>query len=297
MVQGSDDEGQVEGVVEDALGELVVVIGLMQPDVQRWRLRAQRGDHGREQLDRHALKGPDQQPPAGPGTQPVQVGRGGVQPGHDGVGVLKHDAPGGGQLHRARAAGAIEHRLAEGALEAGDLLADRRLREAQLRRRPPERALLGDRPQGEQVADLHIAQGRHIHHHICCSRSQMIAFTYCPARLRSTQTKGADMTRWIDHPQRGPAAPGRRAGPGRPGARRAAGPAGRRGRARRGQRHPAGHPGRPPAARGGPAARPGPDRRGPRRRGAHGSRAARRGRPAGRPSGRRARASTRPLAC
>ena len=54
----------------------------------------------------------------------------------------------------ARPAGPLDEPLADDPLERRDLLADRRLRVAESFGGAPERALLGDRPQRGEVAQL-----------------------------------------------------------------------------------------------------------------------------------------------
>ena len=59
-----------------------------------------------------------------------------------------------GQRDGPRAAGTVDQPLADDPLQHRDLLADRRLRVAELARGAAERALLGDRLQGDQVTQL-----------------------------------------------------------------------------------------------------------------------------------------------
>ena len=59
-----------------------------------------------------------------------------------------------GQRHGARAARPLDQLLADGALERGDLLADRRLRVAERLRRAAERAVLGDGLERDEMAQL-----------------------------------------------------------------------------------------------------------------------------------------------
>ncbi len=71
---------------------------------------------------------------------------------------------GGGEGHRARAARPVEEPLADGTLEARDLLADCGLRVAEHVGRPDERAFVGDRAQGGEVLDLDVLDP-HDHKH------------------------------------------------------------------------------------------------------------------------------------
>ena len=68
------------------------------------------------------------------------------------------DRPGVAILAELRPAGPVEERLADSGLEAGDLLADGRLRVAQDVGRADEGPLLGHRAQGPQVPQLHIVE-------------------------------------------------------------------------------------------------------------------------------------------
>ena len=88
---------------------------------------------------------------------------GGVDPGDDVAGVAEHELAERRQLDRAGAAGAVEHGPADEALEGGDLLADGGLGVAEAGGRPAERALGGDGVEGDEVAELEIAQLAHDH--------------------------------------------------------------------------------------------------------------------------------------
>ena len=73
--------------------------------------------------------------------------------------VAEQQLPGLGQRDRAGAARALDQLLADDALEGRDLLADRRLRVAQLDRRTAERALALDGVEGRQMAQLDAEPG------------------------------------------------------------------------------------------------------------------------------------------
>lgn len=77
----------------------------------------------------------------------------------DRVGVPEQHLAGVGQGDRAPALRALDQPVPDPPLEDRDLLADRRLREAQARRGAPERALAGDRPQRCEVAELDTGPG------------------------------------------------------------------------------------------------------------------------------------------
>ncbi len=82
----------------------------------------------------------------------VRVGR--VEVRDDRVGVPQEQLAGGGQGDAARAAGPVDEPLADDALELRDLLADRRLRVAELAGGGAERAVAGDRLERGEMAQL-----------------------------------------------------------------------------------------------------------------------------------------------
>ena len=76
----------------------------------------------------------------------------------DGFRVLEQHLPRRRQLDRTGAATTVEDPLADGALEAGDLLADRGLREPESLGSTAERSLLRHRMEGLQVADFDVVE-------------------------------------------------------------------------------------------------------------------------------------------
>ncbi len=114
-----------------------------------------------QDADRDALERADDDPPRLAGAQAGEVVVGPGEALEDGAGVVVEHPAHRGQLDRAGTAWPIEHGLADDALEGGDLLADRRLGEAEAARRPAEGAFVGHRLEGEEVADLDIAEGGH----------------------------------------------------------------------------------------------------------------------------------------
>jgi hypothetical protein len=81
--------------------------------------------------------------------------------------MREHDAAGVGQLGCAVAARrAPQHRGADDALQGADLLADCRLRVAQLARGTAERALIDDRGKGAHVADFERAPAISVSHRL-----------------------------------------------------------------------------------------------------------------------------------
>ena len=77
--------------------------------------------------------------------------------------MFEDRSTGGGQLGRARTTRAVEERHSCGALQLTDLLADRRLREAQVVRRSGERPGVDDRDERRQLPGIGISKGRHEH--------------------------------------------------------------------------------------------------------------------------------------
>ena len=110
--------------------------------------------HGGEDACADALVGADAEHPCLAGAQRGHVRPSGVQPRHDRLGVAEQQLAGLGQRHRPRAARPLEQTLPDRAFERGDLLAHRRLRIAQLGGGAPERALVGDRLEGRQMAQF-----------------------------------------------------------------------------------------------------------------------------------------------
>ena len=72
----------------------------------------------------------------------------------DRVRVAEQEEPGLGRLHAARPAGTVEEPLPDDPLELRDLLADRRLRVAELARRSAERARARDGLQSREMAQI-----------------------------------------------------------------------------------------------------------------------------------------------
>jgi hypothetical protein len=69
--------------------------------------------------------------------------------------VLQEKHAGLGERDPSRPTRTIDQALADGPLERGDLLADGRLRVSETLRGAAKRALLGDRLERGEVADLH----------------------------------------------------------------------------------------------------------------------------------------------
>src|SRR5581483_10449719 len=84
----------------------------------------------------------------------VEVGAGGVELRHDRVGVPEQEPPGVGEVDGAGAARALDEALADVPLEPRDLLADRRLRVAELAGRAVEGPRAADGLERGEVAEL-----------------------------------------------------------------------------------------------------------------------------------------------
>ena len=120
-------------------------------------------DDGRQQHVGAALERADVDSSGGAGEEPFDGIPGGVDPGDDVPGVAEDDLAQRGQLHGTRAARAVEQRAADESLEGGDLLADGGLGVAEPSRCSPERAFAGHGVEGDQVAELEIAELAHVH--------------------------------------------------------------------------------------------------------------------------------------
>ncbi len=132
----------------------------------RWGTSSRRRPSRRgQQLHRHRLEGPDGQPSAGAGLELVQLLHRHRQPVQHRLGVAEQEAPRRGERRRAGPAGAVEDRRADRPLERRDLLADRGLAEAEDVTGAAERAFLGHRGEGDEVAGLDVGGGRHVHKH------------------------------------------------------------------------------------------------------------------------------------
>ena len=79
--------------------------------------------------------------------------------------VAQHALAGSGRHDRAAAARSLQQPHAGGALQCGDLQADRRLGVAELLRGACERSGRRDRVEGREVADLDAEQSMRLFHH------------------------------------------------------------------------------------------------------------------------------------
>ncbi len=156
-----DGEGHVELAGDHGVRPGVDVLVLQQADVEVRVLAAEPADDRRQQHVGHALERADVEPAGCSGEEAVDRIAGGVDPGDDVSGVGEHDLAERGQRHRARPTRAVEQRAADDPFEGRDLLADRRLGVAEAGRRPAERALRGDGVEGDEVAELEVAEQWH----------------------------------------------------------------------------------------------------------------------------------------
>ena len=136
------------------LVEQALVLGLLEPDLHLRPGLGVAAQELRQDARAGALERPHPQRPGLTQLQRLHIGAGRLQPGHDCLGMPQEQPPRLGQLHRPRAARAFDEPRADQPLEGRDLLADRRLRVSQGGRRPPERAVLGDRLERGQVPQL-----------------------------------------------------------------------------------------------------------------------------------------------
>jgi hypothetical protein len=154
------EEGHVDHPVDEQSRELGAELARHDLDADLGCIATQLRDERREQAHRHGLERAHHQPPAGAALEVVELASEDVEPLEDPLGMPQHDAAGGRERRPAGAAGAVEDAHADGALEPGDLLADRGLAEAEHRCGVGEGPLLRDCAQGGEVPDLEVAQAR-----------------------------------------------------------------------------------------------------------------------------------------
>ena len=148
-------EREVELAPLDRLDELRVLHRLHQPDADEREALLEVTEQSGEEPRAHALEDPHAKRPRLAREQRGHVRLGGGEPGHDRVGVTAQQAARVGERDRARPAGPLDELRADDLLEPGDLLADRRLRVAELDRSAPEGALALDGLQRREVPQLY----------------------------------------------------------------------------------------------------------------------------------------------
>ena len=114
-------------------------------DADERPLLAEAADEGGEEAGADALVDADAERSRRALGERGHVGTGRVEARDDRIGVAEQQEPGLGRLHAPRAAGAVEEPLPDDPLELRDLLADGRLRIAELARRAAEGAGACDR--------------------------------------------------------------------------------------------------------------------------------------------------------
>ncbi len=117
-------------------------------------LLAEAAQEGGEDAGADALEDPDAQRAGRALGERGHVGLRRVELRDDRVGVPEEQLAGLGERDRRGPAGPVDELLADDPLELRDLLADRRLRVAELARRAAERARPADRLERRQMADL-----------------------------------------------------------------------------------------------------------------------------------------------
>ncbi len=155
-------EGQVAVVGQHPVDQVADLL-LEQPDVQPRRLLPQPTEQRGQQLHRDRLERPDDQPATGAGLQVRQLLLRHREPVQHRRGVTQQQATRRGQRRRTGTAWPVEHRGADGLLQARDLLADGRLAHAEDSAGTTERAFLGDGGQRDEVPDLDVRGGSHEH--------------------------------------------------------------------------------------------------------------------------------------
>jgi hypothetical protein len=171
-VERERPEGQVELPALDHVQELALVGGLAQDDLDRRVLRREPPQELRQDARAHALEGADAEPSEVAGLQRAHVRLRGEQAGLDRVGVAQEHRPRLGERDRPRPAGALDQAQADDPLERGDLLRDRGLRVPEPLGRPPERALVRDRLQGDQMAEVEPVPAIRLHDRTVAAHQQ-----------------------------------------------------------------------------------------------------------------------------
>jgi hypothetical protein len=160
---GQGPEGQVELAALDELEELALVDGLAEDDLD---VRARLGEapqQRRQHAGPDALERPDAEPARVSGLERSHVGLRREHARLDRVRVTQQDAAGLGQRDRARAAWALDETEPDDALESRDLLRDGGLRVAETLGGAPERALVGDRLQRDEMAEVEAVPAIRLH--------------------------------------------------------------------------------------------------------------------------------------
>ena len=117
-------------------------------------LLAEAADERGEETRADALVDADAERSRGALGERGHVGTGRVEARDDRIGVAEQEEPGLGRLDAPRAAGPVEELLSDDPLELRDLLADGRLRVAELARGAAERAGAGDRFQSGEMPQI-----------------------------------------------------------------------------------------------------------------------------------------------
>ena len=147
------EEDEVEVVEAGRVGLL-----LEQPDLAAGVAVAQPLHDLREDHVRHALERAEVDAPV-TGLEPVDGGGEARRLRQQVAPVREHHRAEGRDAHPFRPAGPVEDRAADGLLQRGDLLADRRLGVAEAERRPSERTLVGYRGEGGEVPQFDVGHG------------------------------------------------------------------------------------------------------------------------------------------
>ena len=140
VAQRQVGEGQVELAVLEQPQEVGGGALLPHADADERPLLAEAAHEGGEEAGADALVDADAKRSRRALGERGHVGAGRVEARDDRVGVAEQEEPGLGRLHAPRAAGAVEEPLPDDPLELRDLLADGRLRIAELARRAAEGA-------------------------------------------------------------------------------------------------------------------------------------------------------------
>ena len=163
---GCDREGperEIEFPPLDQLEQLALVLRLVEHDLDLRVALGEAAEESRDDLRSDALERPDAKTPGVPGLERAHVRLGGEKSRLNRVCVAQENAAGLGERDRPWASGALDQPEADDALQCGDLLRDRGLRVAEALGRLAERALVCDRLEGDEVAEVEAQPAISIH--------------------------------------------------------------------------------------------------------------------------------------
>ena len=161
IVGDVDGEREVGLVGQHIVDQFVEVVGFGETHVDVGRAIAHSRQHVRHQLCRRRLERAHDQATCQSTAKQLELLVHPVDAGECAPGMFEHHSPGGGQLGRTWPPLAVEECNPGSPFQLADLLADRRLREAELLRCRGERPGLDDRDQRRQLARISMVERGH----------------------------------------------------------------------------------------------------------------------------------------